>query len=229
VTGAIPSGKITSAGASSGRFNDVPRSKLFTDVIIPQSRNAVVEIMEEHKMSRHGGSITIVLAAMVFSFVFADMACAQMSCSDLRRGKPDYHEKMDELAEMAQLPDSYWSRYHEALVNDLCSGDIKDVDKLVDNGFVNPGEAQSIARVLGKQYKPKVRSETGKTYGDSRAKFLGMGACSACADNIAQYYTNKPESPCGKLAQMALDGDPGAIKKLIDFPDYCQWSYSNNR
>jgi hypothetical protein len=176
-------------------------------------------------MSCHSRSIAVVFATIIFSFVLVNLAFAQMSCADLKYGNPNYHEKMDELAKRARLPDNYWSRYHESVVSDLCSGDIKDVDKQVDDGFVKPQEVQSIANVLGKQYKPKGRSETGKSYGYSKEKFLAMGACTACADNIAQYYTKKPDSPCGKLAQKALEGNPDAIKKLVNFPDYCQWKY----
>jgi hypothetical protein len=176
-------------------------------------------------MSRHSRGISVALAVSIFSFVLVNLALAQMSCADLKYGKPNYHEKMDELAKRARLPDNYWSRYHESVVTDLCSGDIKDIDKLVDNGFVKPQEAQGIAKVLGKEYKPKERSQTGESYGSSKEKFLKMGACSACADNIAQYYTKKPDSPCGKLAKMALEGNPDAIRKIVDFPDYCQWKY----
>lgn len=176
-------------------------------------------------MLRHSKSIAIVLAAIILSFVSVNSVFAQMSCADLKQSKPNYHEKMDELAERAGLPDNYWSRYHESVVSDLCSGDIKDVDKLVDDGFVKPQEAQNIGKVLGKPYMSKQRSETGKSYGYSKEKFLEMGACNACADNIAQYYTQKPNSPCGRLAKQALEGNPDAIKKLVAFPDYCQWKY----
>ena len=55
---------------------------------------------------------------------------------------------------------------------------------------------EDIAKVLGKTYRAKQRSETGKSYAHSKEKFLEMGACNACADNIAQYYTKKPDSPC---------------------------------
>ena len=173
----------------------------------------------------HGRSITVVFATIIFSFVLVNSAFAQMPCADLKHGKPNYNEKMDELAKRAQLPDDYWNRYHESVVSDLCSGNVTDVDKLVDGGFVKPREAQSIAKVLGKQYKPKERSETGESYGYSKEKFLEMGACNACADNIAQYYTRKPNSACGKLAKKALEGNPDAIRQLVEFPDYCQWKY----
>jgi hypothetical protein len=169
--------------------------------------------------------IVTVLAAIMPASVSAGPAFAQLSCGDVKYGKPGYHEKMDELAERAGLPDSYWNRYHEDVVRALCSGEIKDIDDLIDSGFVKPGEVKGIAQVLGKSYKPKQRSETGKRYGESRERFVEMGACSACADNIAQYYAKKPDSPCGKLAKQALEGNPGAIRKLAAFPDYCQWRY----
>lgn len=176
-------------------------------------------------MSYRSASLAVVFATIILGFVSVNSAFAQISCRDVKYGNPNYHEKMDELAKRAGLPDNYWSRYHESVVSDLCSGDIKDVDKLVDNGFVKPQEAQGIAKVLGKTYKSKQRSEVGKSYGYSKEKFLEMGACGACADNIAQYYTRKSISPCGILAKQALEGNPEAIRKLVAFPDYCKWKY----
>jgi hypothetical protein len=176
-------------------------------------------------MSYRNDIIATVLAAIILSFILAGSVFAQLSCKDVKYSNPNYHEKMDELAERAGLPDNYWSRYHEDVVRDLCNGSIKDIDELIDSGFVKPGEAQNIARVLGKAYKPKQRSETGKSYGYSRKRFSDMGTCSACADNIAQYYTKKPDSPCGKLAKQALEGNPDAVNKLVEFPDYCRWKY----
>jgi hypothetical protein len=176
-------------------------------------------------MSYQSRSNAVVLFAIVFNLVSINLAFAEMSCVDFKYGNPNYHEKMDELAGRARLPDNYWSRYHESVVSALCSGDTEEVDNLVDNGFVKAKEVQDIAKVLGKTYETKQRSETGKSYGHSREKFLEMGACNACADNIAQYYTKKPDSPCGKLAKQALEGNPDAIKKLVGFPDYCIWKY----
>jgi hypothetical protein len=158
-------------------------------------------------------------------FVFAESALGRLSCADVKFGNPHYNENLDKLAKKARLSDNYCSRYHESIVRDLCSGNIKEIDKLIDSGFVKSQEVQDIAKVLGKTYKPKKRSETGKRYGSSKEKFLDMGACNACADNIAQYYSKKPNSPCGKLATHALEGDTDAIKALVAFPDYCQWKY----
>ncbi len=176
-------------------------------------------------MSYRGRSRVVVFTAVFSSLVLINLAFAEISCRDLKYGTPRYQDKMDELAKRARLPDNYWSRYHESVVSALCSGDTKTVDSLIDNGFVKANEAQGIAKVLGKTYRAKQRSETGKSYGYSKEKFLEMGACNACADNIAQYYTKKPNSPCGKLAKQALEGNPDAIKKLVDFPEYCQWKY----
>jgi hypothetical protein len=176
-------------------------------------------------MSFPSGNIAVVFATIMLSLVSANSVFAQISCRDVKYGNQNYHEKMDELAKQAELPDNYWSRYHESVVSDLCSGNIKDIDKLIDSEFVKPEEAQGIAKILGKTYKPKQRFEAGKSYGYSREKLLEMGACSACADNIAQYYTKHPNSPCGKLAKQALEGNHDAISELVAFPDYCKWKY----
>ena len=174
-------------------------------------------------MSYRKQGLAILFATIILGFISVDAAFAQISCSDVKRSNPNYYQKMDELAKRAGLSGNYWSRYHEAVVSDLCDGDIRGVDHWVNDGFVKPKEAQDIARVLGKSYRSKRRSEKGKSYGYSRERFLEMGACSACADNTAQYYTRKPNSRCGKLAKKALEGDPEAIEKLLAFPAYCEW------
>ncbi len=180
---------------------------------------------EDGRMSHRSRSIAVVLSAVIFSVVLFNLAFAEMSCVELKYGNPNYRENMDELAKRAGLPDNYWSRYHESVVSALCSGDTKDIDNLIDNGYVKAKEVEGIAKVLGKTYKTKQRSQTGQSYGYSKEKFMEMGACSACADNIAQYYTKKPDSTCGKLAKQALEGNPEAMKKIAGYPDYCVWKY----
>lgn len=165
---------------------------------------------------------TGILVAVIASLIMTGSAFAQISCTDVQYGNPNYGDKMDELARQAKLPDDYWNRYHESAVSSLCRGDIAGVDDLVNQGSVKAKEVQSIAKVLGKTYKPKQRSETGKRFGYAKEKFLQMGACSACADNISNYYVNQPNSPCGKLAKKALEGNSDAVKKLVAFPDYCR-------
>jgi hypothetical protein len=55
-------------------------------------------------------------------------------------------------------------------------------------------------------------------------KFLEMGLCSACADNVARYYVEKPSSQCARLAKKALEGNHEAEEALRSFPGYCTWS-----
>jgi hypothetical protein len=63
----------------------------------------------------------------------------------------------------------------------------------------------------------------------SRKKFSDMGLCEACADNISVYYTEQPESRCGKLARQALEGNSEAIGTLQSFPDYCHAAYDDSQ
>lgn len=67
--------------------------------------------------------------------------------------------------------------------------------------------------------KDKMRRE------DVKNRLLQMGLCSACADNVAQYYTVQPKSQCAQLAQSALEGNPESTHKLLEGPEYCTWHY----
>jgi len=163
--------------------------------------------------------VTTLLTVSILLFPF--LANAGIKCSDVKYGNETYHEKMDVLAKLARLPNDYYSRYHEDVVNDLCKGNIKGVENLIDSGFVKRSEVEAIKEILGKDD----RSDTGKSYGFSRERFSDMGLCSACADNVAQHYTKKPNSRCGKLAKQALEGNPQAVEELQSFPSYCTWAY----
>jgi len=66
-------------------------------------------------------------------------------------------------------------------------------------------------------------------YDDLDNKLLEMGLCSACADNVAQYYLKQPSSQCAKLAKSALEGDPEALRTLQDAPSYCVWHYPTEK
>ena len=175
---------------------------------------------------------------MIWSLAFALMmvlaplaAHAGVACSDVAYGSEKYHDKMEELARSARLPDNYYNRYHEDVVRNICSGNTGEIKNLIDSGYVTAGEVESIKKALGKSEPAPdgagkdARSEAGQNYGLSRRKFSDMGLCSACADNTAQYYTKKPDSPCAKLAQQALAGNPQALETLKSFPSYCQWQY----
>jgi hypothetical protein len=60
---------------------------------------------------------------------------------------------------------------------------------------------------------------------DVNNKLLEMGLCSACADNVAEWYVSRPNSPCAQLTLKALEGDPAAANTLRSFPSFCQWKY----
>jgi hypothetical protein len=162
----------------------------------------------------------VLLIALAFE-VLPFSVNARVQCSDVKYGNENYHEKMEELAKLARLPDSYYSRYHEDIVSDLCKGNTKGVKSSIDNGSVKKSEVEAIKEALGIDN----RSDAGKSYGFSRQRFSDIGLCSACADNVAQHYTKKPNSKCGKLAKQALEGNPNAIDELQSFPSYCEWKY----
>ena len=61
---------------------------------------------------------------------------------------------------------------------------------------------------------------------DVKNRLLTMGLCSACADNVAQYYTAASKSRCAELARAALEGNPDAVAGLQGDPAYCTWNTS---
>jgi hypothetical protein len=56
---------------------------------------------------------------------------------------------------------------------------------------------------------------------DVELKLLDLGMCNACADNAAAFYVKMPASRCAKLVRQVLEGNPTAIERLKDMPDYC--------
>lgn len=152
-------------------------------------------------------------------------------CASVSYKNPNYHKSMGALAKKAHLPDNYYTRYHEDLVKALCQGDLESVNSLIDNGDVAADEVTRLKQALMDGTVPKAkgsaqkRSDDGKSYGYSKKKFLDMNLCMACADNVAQWYVQRPTSRCGMLAKHALEGDPEAVKELQAFPSYCAWPY----
>lgn len=164
-------------------------------------------------------------------------AIAQKSgvrCSDVLHGSENYHKKMEELAILAKLPNSYFNRYVEDVVSNLCEGNMENVNSSIDYGAVKSIEVKAIIKVLmvnqpdaekmfSELLTEENRSEAGKRYSFSYSKLMLMGLCTACAGNVAHFYANEPESDCGVLATLALEGDPNAISELqADSPPaYC--------
>jgi hypothetical protein len=165
------------------------------------------------------------LCAGVLLAVSGAPAVAGPTCSELAYANARHGESMDALARLARLPGGTWNRYHETLVAGLCEGRGDAVRALVDDGSVPTAEAERIAAVIGKPYRARPRAASGKRYAAARAQFADMGACSACADNIAQFYVKKPASQCARLAARAISGDAQAVGTLVEFPDYCAWKY----
>jgi hypothetical protein len=166
------------------------------------------------------------LAGFAVSLVMPAAALAGVSCKSLVPGSTKYFQNMDELARQAKLPDSTWDRNHETVVSYICSGQLEDVDQLVESRVLPAAEAERIGAVLGKVYRAKQSGAIAKDYATVKAEFIQMGLCNACADNVAQHYLKNPDSECAGLAKRALAGDSRAIDELATaFPDFCQWEY----
>ena len=146
---------------------------------------------------------------------------AVLSCKDVVYGSENYASNMTKLAVKANLPSNYYNRYHEHVVENLCNDSIKYIDELVDYGHITIDEVMTIAKELGKTYSEPKRSQDGKKYSYILNKILEMGLCDSCANNIVNYYINKPSSSCAKLAKQALEGDSESTKKLVSYPGYC--------
>jgi len=146
---------------------------------------------------------------------------AVLSCKDVVYGSENYASNMTKLAVKANLPSNYYNRYHEHVVENLCNDSIKYIDELVDYGHITIDEVMAIAKELGKTYSEPKRSQDGKKYSYILNKILEMGLCDSCANNIVNYYINKPSSSCAKLAKQALEGDSESTKKLVSYPGYC--------
>jgi hypothetical protein len=89
-------------------------------------------------------------------------------------------------------------------------------------GIQEPGDDSiyyGVTPVRSKIDPTKLRTD------DLDNKFLSMGLCSACADNVAHFYVNKPQSQCAVLAKGALEGNPDAVEKLQSNPAFCNYDY----
>lgn len=56
---------------------------------------------------------------------------------------------------------------------------------------------------------------------DVELRLLELGLCNGCADNAAAFYVKMPASRCAALVRGALEGNPTAIEKLKDDPEFC--------
>ena len=164
----------------------------------------------------------LIIAAMLAGSTIS--AQAAIDCDSVSPSNEHYIESMEALATQARLPDNYFTRYHEDVVSDMCKGDEESINSAIDYGYVKRSEVESIRESLGLDK----RSDIGVSYEYSRQKFSGLGLSSAASGNIADFYTKKPHSQCGRLAKRALEGNPRAITELQSSPNYCVWDYSEN-
>jgi hypothetical protein len=104
-------------------------------------------------------------------------------------------------------------------------------------GGCYPAEALRLTNCTINKTKPQFADETEISYGldlirskippevlrqnDVELKLLDIGMCNACADNAAAFYVKMPASRCAALVRQALEGNPTAVDKLKDMPDYC--------
>ena len=156
--------------------------------------------------------------------IAATSSFALIDCSDVDYGtNENYHSNMEILAKQARLPDDYYNRYHQDVVNYICEGDEDIIENTIDYGYVKRSEVESIRENLGLNK----RSKFGESYEYSRIKFLDMNLSNAFSDNVANYYTLMPNSQCGQLSKSAIEGNPRSIAKLQSYPEYCIWDYGN--
>lgn len=104
-------------------------------------------------------------------------------------------------------------------------------------GGCYPAEALRLTNCTVDKSKPQFIDEAEISYGldltrskvppdvlrqhDVELKLLDLGMCNARADNAAAFYVKMPASRCAALVRRALEGDPTAVNKLKDMPDYC--------
>jgi hypothetical protein len=167
----------------------------------------------------------LALIAVVVGAGCATGSSVAITCQDLQPGAPRYEASMDELARLAKLPGGTWDRYDAAAVSNLCSGQAQEIDSLTADGLLDIAAAQRLAAVLNKPYTPRPRSAADVTFGNVRERLVRLGACNACADNIARYVVEQPKSTCAGLARRALAGEADAVKDLVADPPYCTWKY----
>ena len=167
----------------------------------------------------------LALVTVVVGAGCATSSGAAVTCQDVQPGTARYEAGMDELARQAKLPGGTWNRYDASAVSGLCSGQSKEIDDLTSDGLLDVADVQRLAAVLDKPYTPRPRSPADVRFGDVRERLVRLGACSACADNIARHVVEQPASPCASLARRALGGEAAAVKDLLDDPPYCAWKY----
>lgn len=138
-----------------------------------------------------------------------------LACDDLQ-GNIYQNGKNEELQRQAKL--SEWNRYHDYIISGLCGEDMRDLNDMVDQGYLSLSDVQAVAAVLGKNYNPPSRTKNGKLYQQIREGLLKQNLCSACASNLADEYVNRPGGRVKQLIDKALVGNQSALHELQQLP-----------
>lgn len=94
--------------------------------------------------------------------------------------------------------------------------DIREVDSIIDKGYLSASSVEAVAKVLGIDYRAPQQTKNGKTYVKIKSKLSSMDVCNACADNIATEYAKNPDGSIKRLVDAALAGDLASLKELHD-------------
>ncbi|GDX55539.1 hypothetical protein LBMAG29_08490 [Methylophilaceae bacterium] len=175
----------------------------------PSSTNNIIESESSTTFEEHSGK----LKGDIITKEVQDQSVS-VSCKDLSDYKGEDDDPRQRLAIEAKLKDDYWNRYHESVWFYLCNDpiDINGIDSIVDRGYVNALEVESIAKVLGKPYKAITRTEDGRLYEIINQKLSNLGLCTACSSNLASAYVD--DKKIGHVRQI-VDGALSGNKSYI--------------
>lgn len=133
-------------------------------------------------------------------------------------------ESMAKLATDASY-DNGADRYFSAFVSELCTGTIQDAKQYVSSAQIPIKSAQFASQYFGIKVEFEEPSGQSKQIENTRQELTNLGICQACAGNAAMYGVMKPNSECGNLVRNALSGDKNAIRKIEEFPAFCEWKF----
>lgn len=133
-------------------------------------------------------------------------------------------ESMEKLATDASYENGA-DRYFSAFVSELCTGTVEDAKQYVSNAKIPIKSAKFAAQYFGIKVEFEEPSAQSKQIENTRQELTSLGICQACAGNAAMYSVMKPNSECGSLVKNALNGDKNAIRRIDEFPAFCEWKF----
>ncbi len=131
---------------------------------------------------------------------------------------------MDKLAVDAKYENGA-DRYFSAFVSELCTGDGNGARDYVSNSQIPVDTAQYVAQHFGIKLQFEKPSAQSTEIEKTRQRLTGLGICQACAGHAAMHAVIKPNSECGNLVKNALNGNQEAIRRIDEFPAFCEWKF----